>query len=77
MVMFQVLMILMSLVRYCHDNRLFMSTCMVCHMVSIFCRLPSRLRERERGGGVRVRAARALRAIRLTLADSEHRESNP
>ena len=33
MVMFQVLMMWMDLIRYCQDNRLFMSTNNVCHMV--------------------------------------------
>lgn len=52
MVTFQVLMMWMSLIRYCHDNRLFMSTNSVCHMVCSRCRFPSSLRGRKEGRGL-------------------------
>lgn len=45
MVMFQVLMMWMSLIRYCQDSKLFMSTNMVCHIICSFWRFPSSLRE--------------------------------
>lgn len=44
MVTFQVLMMLMSLIRYCQDNMLFMSTNIVCHIVCSLWRFPSSLR---------------------------------
>lgn len=44
MVMFQVLIIWMSLIKYCQDNKLFMSTNMLCHIICSFCRFPSSLR---------------------------------
>ncbi len=44
MLMFQVLMMWMSLIRYCQDSRLFMSTNIVCHIICSFCRFPSSLR---------------------------------
>lgn len=48
MVMFQVLMMWMSLIRYCQDNMLFRSTNMVCHMFCSLCRFPSSLRKVRR-----------------------------
>lgn len=44
MVMFQVLMMWMSLIRYCQDSMLFMSTNIVCHIVCSLWRFPSSLR---------------------------------
>lgn len=44
---FQDLMTWMSLIRYCQDNRLFMSTNMFCHITCSFCRFPSSLRKRR------------------------------
>lgn len=43
MVRFHVLMMWMSLIRYCQDSRLFMSTNIVCHIVCSLCRFPSSL----------------------------------
>lgn len=45
MVMFHVLIMWMSLIRYCQDSRLFMSTNIVCHIVCSLWRFPSSLRK--------------------------------
>lgn len=49
MVMFQVLMMWMSLIRYCQDSKLFMSTNIVCHIVCSLWRFPSSLRMMKTG----------------------------
>lgn len=63
MVMFQVLMMWMSLIRYCQESILFMSTNIVCHIVCSLWRFPSSLRT------IKQRSA-LVHCVNITLTDS-------